>query len=335
MSNQTSSFAESGQPENFVLWDRINAPLAEPEMIFTDLWPAGTIALFTGDGGLGKTHWTLQLMFVIAAGGKIDGTPFHCPTPRPVVYISQEDDADFLRGELVSQFPDLRSRQDVASRIRFISTAVQGPTLFLTQRRSRDYLMQNIPEGAVFIVDSYSTILTSNESDNTQLLQNEIKFLKDIMKARKATALLIHHRPKPNSMTGQQSSYRGGTALPNSCRFHIMLSANGGRVRLTFEKVSRGAKPAHIDLIFDEERRFFVPKRLDRYVSAFKLGEELTTSEFMQRINKDPENEKERNQALDILRQRTKAGLIEKIGDGKKSEEARWKRKSDAEEGDL
>ena len=89
--------------ENFILCDYIDVPLVEPEMIFSDLWPARTIGLFTGDGGIGKTHLTLQLLVLIASGGEIDGTPFQCTTPRPVIYISQEDEGAFLIAELRAQ----------------------------------------------------------------------------------------------------------------------------------------------------------------------------------------------------------------------------------------
>ncbi len=319
-------YKEEEGAENFILCDRIDVPLVEPEMIFPDLWPARTIGLFTGDGGIGKTHFTLQLLVLIASGGEIVGTPFQCTTPRPVIYISQEDEGAFLTAELRAQFPDLKSKPEITQRIRIISTALQGPNLYLTDMESRRYLEEHLPEGSVFVLDSWSTFLTSNENDNTELLRREITALRGIMKKRKATPFLIHHRPKPNPQTGNQSSFRGGTVLPNNCRFHIMIESRGGEVKLSFEKVSRGSKPDPATLIFDEERRLFVPKELDRYVAAFKVGEELTTTQFMEKIGKDPKNDSYRKQALDILRQRSKGGMIMKVSDSMKGKEAVWKR---------
>jgi hypothetical protein len=321
--------AQSPQPENFLLSDRLTTPVVDPEMIFSGLWPAETIALFTGDGGIGKTHWMLQVSYCIASGGKIDGTPFICPTSRDVVFISQEDDAEFLRGELLNQFPGLQNEPDIAKRIRIISTALQGQNLFLTNPNSRRYIIAHLPPGCVFILDAWSTVLTSDENTNTEILKNEIESLRSIMKTQKATPLLIHHRPKRNSSTLHQGTYRGASALPNSCRFHIMLSSKDIGVRLSFEKVSRGAKPEPIDLIFDEDRKIFVPEELDKYVSAFQLGEELTTTQFIQRLGKDPTDSKERNKALDILRRRSPglgAGPLEKTQPAKKGQDAVWKR---------
>ena len=295
-------------------------------MIFDDSWPARTVGLFTGDGGVGKTHLALQLLVAVASGGEIEGTPFQCPTARNVVYITQEDEGDFISGELLYQYPELKNQPDISKRIRIISTALQGNNLFLSDPRSQRYITTNLPEGCVFALDSWSTFITSNENDNSQILSNEIAGLRKIMKLTKSSPLLIHHRPRPNSITGYQASSRGATALPNSCRFHIMVESKGNEVKLSFEKVSRGVPPDSLPLVFDEERRLFVPKELDRYVGAFEVGQELTTSQFMERIGKDPADGKEKKQALDILRNRAKGGGLEKLRGGIKGLEAVWRR---------
>jgi hypothetical protein len=168
--------------------------------------------------------------------------------------------------------------------------------------------------------------MTSNENDNTQLIQNEIRWIREIMKKCDASPFLIHHRPKINAQTNIQSSFRGGTALPNNCRFHIMVENATGGVRLSFEKVSRGQKPNNVTLIFDEERKLLVPKGNDRYVKAFGRREQLTTTEFMKRIGKDPDDIKQRKQALDILRHREKARILKKVSEGKKGQDSFWKR---------
>ena len=105
-----------------------------------------------------------------------------------------------------------------------------------------------------------------------------------------------------------------------------MIESRGGEVKLTFEKVSRGSKPDFVPLIFDEDRKLFVPKELDRYIGAFEVGEELTTSQFMEKVGKDPNDKRQWKQALDMLRQRSKSGVIEKVNEGTRSQEAAWKR---------
>lgn len=313
-------------PENFLLSERINSELPEQEWIFDGLWPAKTIGLFTGDGGVGKTHFTLQLLKLIAEGGEIAGTRFRCSTPRDVVYVSQEDECDFLLGEIRSQFPHLRDQPDVSSRIRFISTAIQGSNLTIDCLDSR--IGEYLPEGCVFVLDSLSTFLTGPENDNTRL-QAELTTLRSVMKSRGATAFLVHHRPKANTANGYryQASSRGGTALPNNCRFHIMIERANGGVKLSFEKVSRGAIPDDIPMQFDEEGGLLVPAELDRYIAIFQPGEELSTREIMIRLGKDPDDGTERYRVLDHLRRRSRrGGKLTKTRNGARNQDSLWKR---------
>src|SRR5687767_10674206 len=210
-------------PENDTLTNLAAKPPSPPDWIFDSVWQAGTIGLFTGDGGVGKTHATLQMLRAIAAGAQIQNTPFICPTVRPVVYITQEDEAEFVKDEFFVQDPTLKNLPNITNNIRIISTAIQGANIFLQSASDQQYLIANIPEKSVFVLDSWSTFIQCNENDNTELLK-EITALRHIMKATGATPLLIHHRPKMNAQTGVQSSFRGGTALPASCRFQMMLA---------------------------------------------------------------------------------------------------------------
>jgi RecA-family ATPase len=330
VNNPSGATAQQNQPENFLLYDRLNLPVKDPEWIFEDLWAAGTIGLFTGDGGIGKSHWSLQLIVAIASGQSIDGTCFTSSKPRDVVFISQEDDGEFVRAELSCQFPNLVNQPDVGKRIRIISTAIQGPNLFLSDKKNCLDIANNLPDGSVFVLDSFSNFLTSNEIDNTALLQNEFANLRSMMKARRASPLLIHHRPKQNAQTGQQSASRGATAIPQSCRFHIMLekNRNGAGVSLSFEKVSRGGKPDSLTLIFDPQRKLFVPEDLDPYVALFKIGEQFTLDAFIQRLGKDPNDKKEQKRALDIIAQRcsNKGGWFDKVVVGKRGQPSIWQR---------
>src|SRR5262249_1086908 len=150
-SNSILKLSESsGDPENFLLSECVRKPIKPPEMIIQDYWPAQTMGLFTGDGGVGKTHFTLQLLYAIASGQDIPGTPFKTQTARPVVYITQEDEANFIIGELFHQFPTLGRQRNARKRIRVISTAIKGQHLLLTNKEYGRYIAENVPEGGVF-----------------------------------------------------------------------------------------------------------------------------------------------------------------------------------------
>ncbi len=328
--------SNQGEPENFLLADYVNRPAQEPDMIIDDLWHARTMALITADGGTGKTHFALQMLYAIATGQDMPGAPFQISIPRTVVYISQEDEAGYIVDELFRQFPALKSQPEVMSRFRVISTAIEGSHLFLSELKSARYLISQIPDGAVFALDSWSTFLMSNENDAIELMKNEISMLRAIMKQTRATPLMIHHRPKKNAQTGHQSSSRGSTALPQHCRFHIMLESVEPAVKLSFEKVSRGLRPDPVKFIFDEDRRLFVPGELDRYVTIFALDEELTTSEIIKRLGFEGDEDKVRANILDALRRRSKrGGPLTKVSAGTKGHEAIWKRELRQPDSDI
>src|SRR5262245_25405156 len=74
--NNASFQAILDPPENVLLFDRIGTTPKEPEWIFDGLWQARTFALFTGDGALGKSHFTFQLAVAIASGARSLERPF-------------------------------------------------------------------------------------------------------------------------------------------------------------------------------------------------------------------------------------------------------------------
>jgi len=315
-------------PENFLFFDHIGVAPKTPEWIFEDLWPAQTIALFTGDGGLGKSHFTLQLGVAIASGGEIPGTPFRCPQPRDFVYITQEDEGDFVAAELKKQCPELETQPDIAQRIRIISTAVQGPTLLIRDLGIQKYLEAHIPDNSVFALDAFGTFIQGNEISNSEM-QQEMSAIRKIAKARRASPLIIHHRPKANQF-GQKSTFRGAVAIQQPVRFHIMLEDEGlGGIKLSFEKVSRGMPPDPIFLSFDEQRGLFVPVEHDPYVKLFKPNEILTTTDVINRLGLDPNNDKDRKQVKNALGYRSSKGIITRQSEGKKGQDATWKVISD------
>jgi hypothetical protein len=319
-----SSQAILDLPENVLLFDRIGTTPKDPEWIFEGLWQARTFALFTGDGALGKSHFTFQLAVAIASGTEVPGTPIRCSKPREFVYVTQEDEADFITAEMLDQCPQLKHQPDVAQRIRIISTAIQGKTMLIREAKTQQYLEPYIPENGIFALDAFSTFITGNEIDNTEM-QKEMAAIRKLAKARKASPFLIHHRPKPNALM-QQSTFRGAVSIQQPVRFHIMLERQSKGTKLSFEKVSRGLPPEAVMLAFDEDRRIFVPVEEDRYVKVFGPGETLTTTEVVKRLGLDPGSDEDRKRVLNALAYRSRGqGPIAKVGAGKNGQDATWK----------
>ena len=73
----------------------------DPEWVWNDHIPVGSVSLITGDPGIGKTYVLLWLACTLAAGGWWpDRTPV---TPGKVLYVDAENGADEIKRRLAAQ----------------------------------------------------------------------------------------------------------------------------------------------------------------------------------------------------------------------------------------
>jgi len=143
------------------------------------------------------------------------------------------------------------------------------------------------------------------------------------MKSCEGTALVINHRPK-QSGTGHQSGHLGAQHIRDSVRFFLILHKHRDDRRLEFDKVNRGPKPADIALTMNNERRVFEAEK-DEWIEPFKPGEQLTTEEVMERMDLDPDNEKDKKKATNALRKRTGHNQpLKQIAKAHKGQPAVW-----------
>ena len=291
------------KPENFTLAEGMTKRAREPDWIFPELWEARTAGMIAGDSGLGKTHFVMQILQAIALGETIPNTPFVCTRPRPVVYISQEDEWQFLRDEFFIQNPALKKNEGACERIRIVSTYRQGPTLKLDNSDHIRTMESYLTKGCVFALDSLITFADGDIS-SPAYASRAMEQIRDLMKSCEGTALVINHRPK-KSATGGQSGHLGAQHIRDAVRFFLILHNDGGDDRrLEFDKVNRGPKPADIALTMNNERRVFEPGK-DEWIECFKPGEQLTTEEVMERMELDPDNKKHKKKTTNALRKRT------------------------------
>jgi len=291
------------KPENFTLAEGIKKRAREPDWIFPELWEARTAGMIAGDSGLGKTHFVMQILQAISQQGQpIPNTPFVCTKPRPVVYISQEDEAQFLRDEFFIQNPALKKNEAACEQIRIVSTYRQGPTLKLDNSDHIRMMESYLTEGCVFALDSLITFAEGDIS-SPWYASHQMELIRGLMKSCEETALVINHRPK-KSATGGQSGHLGAQHIRDAVRFFLILHKDGDDRRVEFDKVNRGSKPADIALTMNNERRVFEPEK-DEWIECFKPGEQLTTEEVMERMDLDPDNQKHKKKASDALRKRS------------------------------
>lgn len=316
------------KPENFTLAERMNDHARQIDWIFPELWEARTAGMIAGDSGLGKTHFVMQILHAISQGRSIPDTPFVCTTPRPVVYISQEDEAHFLRDEFFTQNPALKENEAGCERIRIVSTYRQGPTLKLDNPDHFRMMESYLTKGCVFALDSLITFADS-DIGIPAYASRQMELIRGLMKSCKGTALVINHRPK-QSATGRQSGHLGAQHIRDAVRFFLILHKDGDDRRLEFDKVNRGSKPADIGLTMNSERRVFEPEK-DEWIECFKPGEQLTTEQVMERMDLDPENSKQKKKATNALRQRTRHNQpLKQIAKARRGQAAVWQLKEAA-----
>jgi RecA-family ATPase len=310
----------ANKPENFTLAEPMKN--RQIDWIFPDLWEARTAGMIAGDSGLGKTHFVMQILHAIAQGEPIPNTPFVCTKPRPVVYISQEDEGQFLRDEFFIQNPALKKNKAACEQIRIVSTYRQGPTLKLDDSDHIRLMESYLTEGCIFALDSLITFAEGDISSPTYA-SRQMELIRGLMKSCEGTALVINHRPK-QSAKGWQSGHLGAQHIRDAVRFFLILHKDGDDRRLEFDKVNRGPKPADIALTMNNERRVFEPEK-DPWLECFKPGEELTTEEVMKRRGFDPDSEKQKKKTTNALRKRTGHNQpLKQIAKARKGQPAVW-----------
>jgi RecA-family ATPase len=292
------------------------------DWIFPDLWEARTAGMIAGDSGLGKTHFVMQILQAISQGEPIPNTPFVCTKPRPVVYISQEDEGQYLRDEIFIQNPALKKDKAACERIRIVSTYRQGPTLKLDDSDHIELIESYLTEGCVFALDSLITFAEGDIS-SPAYASRIMEQIRALMKSCEGTALVINHRPK-QSGTGHQSGHLGAQHIRDAVRFFLILHKHRDDRRLEFDKVNRGLKPADIALTMNNERRVFEPEK-DEWIEHFKAGEQLTTEDVMERMDLDPDNKKHKKKATNALRDRAGHNKpLKQVKKGHKGQPAVW-----------
>jgi len=312
----------ANKPENFTLAEEMKKR-RQPDWIFPELWEARTAGMIAGDSGLGKTHFVMQILQAISQGESIPDTPFICTKPRPVVYISQEDEAPFLRDEFFIQNPALKKNVAACERIRVVSTYRQGPTLKLDNSDHIRMMESYLTEGCVFVLDSLISFADGDIS-SPAYASRAMEQIRGLMKSCEGTALVINHRPKQSAM-GRQSGHLGAQHIRDAVRFFLILHKDrGDDRRLEFDKVNRGPKPTDIALTMNNERRVFEPEK-DEWIECFKPGEQLTTEEVMERMELDPDNQKHKKKTTNALGDRIGPGKpLKRVTKGRRGQPAVW-----------
>lgn len=222
------------------------------EWLIDGLLPKGSITVFHGRGGIGKTWLSLILADAIA-----EGKPFMCiqTEKAPVVYIDFENSKAVLIERL---------RKVGGAGVEFWHCSFDVPPPRLDSRDWERY--KQMPPGALLIIDSFRAGQRGDENDSRSMasIMGQLKELRDMG----FTVVLLHHTPKSD-----ETVHKGSTAILDMAD-HMLSLYKVGRNRYSGDKYDEeneddgnatyrfGVKsktryePNHIFLKFDPEKGF-------------------------------------------------------------------------------
>jgi RecA-family ATPase len=220
------------------LWtitELIQSKLEMPRGLLNDYFLVpGTLALISGESGVGKTFLTSFLADSVATGTDFLGMP---TLQAPVLYCSEELNAAEYRHRIIGMA--LKSTNG-----HFGGVFKTG--LKLDQDYGQRALLNLVQTfGArLVIVDSLSRVKTGNLNYDDTILRMMGQLEERICRPEKCCLMFVHHAGKPDK--DQPNDVRGSQALldyPRDVMIVRKLKEEGLRV-LSFRKATFGPEPA-------------------------------------------------------------------------------------------
>lgn len=201
-------------------------PVPERKWHVRDLIPSGTVTLFGGDGGTGKSLCALQLAASTALGTAWLG--FEVQHGK-AIYLSAEDDkaelhrrlADIVRAEGVN-LADLGALtlRSLAGEDALLATLAQGGTLEATGILDgiEELLQRDCPD--LLVLDTLADYFPGNENDRAQARQF-IGLLRGLAIRHQCAVVVLAHPSLSGLNSGSGTS--GSTGWNNSVRSRLYL----------------------------------------------------------------------------------------------------------------
>ena len=200
----------------------------ERRWIVDGMVPSGAVTMLTGDGGLGKSLLTMQLLVAAAAGRPWLGLPV---SPCRCLGIFCEDEADELHRRLADIADFYEIGFDGLQNLRLVSRVGKANELWTVDKYGkpkepsllyRQVLDEARSFGAQLVVlDSLHDLFPGNENDRTQA-RRFIGMLRHIALSVDGAVILCAHPSLSGMSSGSGSA--GSTAWNNACRSRWYLS---------------------------------------------------------------------------------------------------------------
>ena len=167
--------------------------------------PTQGIAFIYAATGVGKTLFTLNIAYAIAAGGNF--LKFKCPKPRKVLYI----DGEMAYSQLHSRFMDVVKQQGALTYPENFHLLTPEKAIFTLPRicsvEGQEYYYKKIVELGieVLVLDNLSTLsaIDENNSEQWKVIQDWLIYLR----SKGISTLIVHHAGK------EKRGYRGTSRM--------------------------------------------------------------------------------------------------------------------------
>ena len=213
-----------------------NADIPEPEaFIGPDVASRGTITLFAGRRGAGKTYLLLRLAASIALGGSFGD--LSCRVGR-VLFLSQEMGLSAIKKRVVRLFSpqeraELEGKLDLCCKLHWKLESEEGlqPLISLLDQTRPD----------VIIVDALRDIKGSaKENDNDEMGEAFVRFRDLVCERFNLSGIMNHHKGKPNA-DGVERGSRGASSIEDVSADVLYVTKTDSGRHIDFEKTRDGS----------------------------------------------------------------------------------------------
>ena len=166
----------------------------------------GTVTMFTGLPGSGKSTFSLKLGDAIANGRILLNSPH---SPRNVLYLDRDGNAV---GDVIDRMNWLRVTD--GGNLKYIGSNVEHDIPMPNAKVVIDWV-ETLSTPPVFILDSFSKFLDGGDENSTTDV-NKFWSKIDPLKRAGCSFILIHHAGKTTEHSRQ---YRGSTAIEAGCDY--------------------------------------------------------------------------------------------------------------------
>ena len=278
--------------------------------------PDNRLGMLTGEGGTGKSRLAVQLAACIASGDDqwLPGCGIDLNgKPRPVVYLTYEDEQDEINRRLIDVLDGESPAQALGRRFKFVwgsqpsvgalwRPSTEGSQHTSTMGEPSDGLLwlQKYCEElkpALLVIDTVAAAFLSNENDRG-LVTQFANYLDDWAIRTGTAVMLVGHPPKSGAKYSGSTGWRASVRWFLNIERQLLIPAKNGdkEVRwpaLVVDKVNYGDSGEHDEprWWFSTDRRRAMPLRGKASVVTkddAKHIYELNQAEFARAVSTPP-----------------------------------------------